>query len=64
MSDLLRYAVEGRVATLTLNRPEKRNALDAALVTALREALATAASDDAVRVLVLTGEEATGAKPA
>ena len=55
MSDLLRYAVEGRVATLTLNRPEKRNALDAALVTALREALATAASDDAVRVLVLTG---------
>ncbi|MDX1530554.1 MAG: enoyl-CoA hydratase-related protein [Rhodothermales bacterium] len=45
----------GRVLTLTLNRPDKRNALNAELVGALREALAEAAGDDRIRVVVLTG---------
>ncbi len=45
----------GLVLTLTLNRPDKRNALSADLVTALKDALAEAATDDAVRVIVLTG---------
>jgi methylglutaconyl-CoA hydratase len=45
----------GAVLTLTLNRPEKRNALSAELVGALDDALAAAASDDTVRVVVLTG---------
>lgn len=45
----------GRVLTLTLNRQDKRNALSADLVAALKDALAEAASDDGVRVVVLTG---------
>jgi len=43
------------VATITLNRPEVLNALDDALMRALREALDRAAADDAVRAVVLTG---------
>ena len=56
MSDevLLVEVVEG-VATLTLNRPEKRNALNQALVQALKDALARAAADDAVRVVAIRG---------
>ncbi len=43
------------VATLTLNRPEKRNALDAALIAALDAAAARLGADPAVRAVVLTG---------
>jgi methylglutaconyl-CoA hydratase len=43
------------VATLTLNRPDKRNALNGALVEALAEALERAAADDRVRVVALRG---------
>jgi methylglutaconyl-CoA hydratase len=49
------YAVEGAVALVTLNRPEKRNALNDALVAGLKEALRAADADDAVRVVVITG---------
>jgi len=52
---VLLYAVADHAATLTLNRPEKRNALNAELVQALKEALARAAADDEVRVVVLRG---------
>ncbi|MFK4105236.1 enoyl-CoA hydratase/isomerase family protein [Streptomyces sp. NPDC019531] len=45
----------GGVRTLTLNRPHRRNAVDPELWEALREALAAAARDRAVRALVLTG---------
>ncbi|MFJ9737297.1 enoyl-CoA hydratase/isomerase family protein [Streptomyces sp. NPDC101166] len=45
----------GGVRTLTLNRPHRRNAIDAELWEALREALATAGCDRSVRALVLTG---------
>ena len=55
MSDLVLQHRSGRVLTLTLNRPDKRNALSADLVGALKEALADAAEDDGVRVVVLTG---------
>jgi methylglutaconyl-CoA hydratase len=51
----LLYSVDGGVATLLLNRPEKRNALNGALVSALREAFQRAADDDEVRVIVLRG---------
>lgn len=47
--------VEGQVVTITLNRPDKRNALNGDLVAALRIALEEAAIDDAVRCVVLTG---------
>lgn len=43
------------VLTLTLNRPEKHNALDAGTLRALHAALLDAEANDAVRVVVLTG---------
>jgi enoyl-CoA hydratase/carnithine racemase len=45
----------GGVQTLTLNRPHCKNALDAALWAALREALTAAGNDPSVRALVITG---------
>ncbi len=45
----------GPIRVLTLNRPERRNALSAALRNALSEALLSADEDDSVRVVVLTG---------
>ena len=56
MSDeVLRYEQEGRVAAITLHRPEKRNALSRGLVAHLKAALEDAAADERVRVIVLTG---------
>lgn len=52
---LIQYEKRERVATITLNRPDKRNALNAALVSALQKALQQAADDEGVRVVVLTG---------
>ena len=43
------------VRVLTLNRPDKRNALDTALTRALLEALRATDEDDDVRAVVLTG---------
>ncbi len=51
----LLYEVEGRVATVTLNRPEKKNALTQALVNELIVALETARDDPGVGAVVLTG---------
>ena len=51
----LQYTVAERIATITLNRPEKRNALNGALVAELREAFRMTAADDAVKVVVLKG---------
>ena len=51
----LRYAVEGPVATITLDRPEALNALTATLRAGLLTALGRAEGDQAVRVIVLTG---------
>ncbi len=49
------YAVEGTVALITLNRPEKRNALNDELVAGLKESLQKADGDEHVRVIVITG---------
>jgi enoyl-CoA hydratase len=46
---------DGPVRTFTLDRPEALNALTPALLGELADALATAAADDGVRVVVLTG---------
>ena len=46
-------AVEGEVALLTLNRPEKLNALDQGMLTALEQALDEVEANKAVRVLLL-----------
>jgi len=53
---LVLYEIRDSVAILSLNRPEKRNALDDALVNTLREALQRAASDDAAKVILIRGE--------
>ncbi|MEX0600512.1 MAG: enoyl-CoA hydratase-related protein [Rhodothermales bacterium] len=47
--------IEDRVARITLNRPEKRNALSGEVVDALGRAMEAAGADDAVRCIVLTG---------
>lgn len=54
MSRLLVKSGSG-IRTLTLNRPERLNALDTPLFEDLVDALETAATDEAVRVVVLTG---------
>ena len=51
----LRIESKGAIRILTLNRPEKRNALDTALSRALLESLRTADADETVRCVVLTG---------
>jgi 2-(1,2-epoxy-1,2-dihydrophenyl)acetyl-CoA isomerase len=51
----LLYTVQDRIATLTLNRPERLNALGDTLREDLYAAVTTAAADPHVRVLVITG---------
>jgi enoyl-CoA hydratase/carnithine racemase len=51
----LLYDVADHVATITINRPERRNALSWTVMTELRGAFAQAKSDPDVRVVVLTG---------
>ncbi len=53
--EALLYDVDSSVATLTINRPERRNALSWAVITELRAALADAKADVDVRVVVITG---------
>lgn len=54
---MIEYKVENRIATITLNRPEKRNALNEAVVRGLRGAFARAETDTEAKVIVL---KATG----
>ncbi len=49
------YSVDGAFARITLNRPEKRNALNDELLEALKDSLALAAEDEQVRVVLLSG---------
>ncbi len=56
MTDATLYTVERGVATITLNRPDNRNALSVELVNSLGDDLAAAMADDSVRVVVLTNE--------
>lgn len=50
------YAVEGGIATVTMNRPGFNNAQNSQMTYALDEAFYRAVSDDAVKVIVLRGE--------
>jgi methylglutaconyl-CoA hydratase len=47
------YHTTQRIATITLNRPEKRNALNAELVNELSEALSIAEADESVKAIIL-----------
>jgi enoyl-CoA hydratase/carnithine racemase len=53
---MLRTDTEDGVLTVTLARPERRNAIDGEMTTALRAAFEAAADDPDVRALILTGE--------
>ncbi len=55
MSKTLLYEVAGSVATITLNRPQVMNALDADMIVRLRNACERARDDAAIRVIVLRG---------
>ena len=54
MSDLL-YEVNDKVATITLNRPDKLNAFTRDMIDAWTKSLGAAQTDDSVNVIVVTG---------
>lgn len=51
-----RLEKDGPVATITFTRPERRNALDTEVFEDLYESLWDCEHDDAIRIVVLTGE--------
>ena len=53
MSGKILYAVDSGIARITLNRPEKRNALDGDMIAGLRNGLSQAACNDTVRIVAL-----------
>lgn len=52
---MILYDVQGGIARITLNRPDKRNALNPGLIADLTKALADSAEDPAARAVLLTG---------
>jgi len=56
MSNIVNFEQKGAVAIITLNRPDAMNSFTTELSNDLQLALERAAGDDAVRVIVLTGE--------
>lgn len=52
---LVLYTVDNNIATITLNRPDKRNATNPALYEELNAAMSRALADTKIRVLILTG---------
>jgi enoyl-CoA hydratase/carnithine racemase len=54
-TDKVLTATDGSIATITINRPERLNALDTYTLAGLDEAFARASADRAVRAIILTG---------
>ena len=52
---MILYSVENSAASITLNRPEKRNALNDALIAEIKRGLVNASQDQSVRVVVISG---------
>ena len=57
MSEIVLLDVSDRIALVTLNRPEARNALSSALITELRRTVRQAEADDEVDVIIVTGAD-------
>ncbi len=55
MDDLVRYAVDGHVATITFSRPEKLNAIDGAMRREINAAFARFREDEGAWVAIVTG---------
>src|SRR4051794_33225146 len=53
--DPVLFGVEGNIATLTLNRPAKLNALNYAMIDGIQRHLDAIERDDAIRIVILTG---------
>ncbi len=53
---MIRFEVDGAIATIAFNRPQKKNAITAAMYQAAADALKEAGASDAVRVIVITGD--------
>ncbi|NPA44659.1 MAG: enoyl-CoA hydratase/isomerase family protein [Chlorobi bacterium] len=52
----IKYTTKNRIGYITLNRPEKRNALNAELVSELKETILLAENDNSVKVIVIKAE--------
>jgi methylglutaconyl-CoA hydratase len=52
---MILYSVDDAVARITLNRPEKRNALNDELIAEIKRALEQASGDGSVRAIVISG---------
>jgi methylglutaconyl-CoA hydratase len=55
MNDKLLYSAGSGIARITLNRPDKRNALDEQLIAGIRQALLQSSQDESVRMVTVTG---------
>jgi enoyl-CoA hydratase len=56
-ADVVLYEASDGIATITLNRPEKRNALNSEVLALLPRLMQRAEADDAVDVIILTGAD-------
>ncbi len=56
-TDVVLYEVSERIATITLNRPEKRNALSSEVLRVLPQMMTQADHDENVDVIILTGSD-------
>ena len=55
-SNKILYSDSGNIAILTINRPERRNALDAETLEQINILLDSAERDEKVRVILITGQ--------
>jgi len=55
VDDSVLYVVEDKIARITLNRPDKRNALNDTMIAGIKRALREALVDEHVRAIVITG---------
>ena len=55
MDNPVLYTVEDQTAIITLNRPERRNSINQALLTSLYDSIEKVANDDDIRAAVITG---------
>lgn len=53
---MIKYETKNKIGILTLNRPEKRNALHPGMVKQIKAKLSEIRNDDQVKVLIITGE--------
>lgn len=53
---MIKYEIKNNTAVITLNRPDKRNALNSELVTSIKEKFSEAESDNSIKSIILTGE--------